>query len=477
MIEILNKIINFSKKNKIYSGVSLEDLKHIELKIGYSLPKGFDELYRTTNGGKLFNSELLEIIDIINLLNDTTSIEKEDLIIIPNNYVKKVITYKGRIPLFKEKDKLIFIDLDAGENGISGQIVLYYNNTYKVISNDLISFFDNLLNAIDEIYKTNLFKYLIDNNISFLKENIVNNSSIRLDNNKINVEIFNPQNSVFEKEISNKKLNKELFNLIAETFYKINTIFLSRIKNEIIIFDEHQNHSQYTYYEFEDVYNQNNFTLTSNLEYHRKLNSLNMDLLKNMDFKTGYFYQIDDKQNRRYINVNHRIEFLINRKSIKIKYVFNVKEPYIYNEIVKILEYINKLKDNNDVDVIRDDTFEKLDLRIINSVYDLFETEMVKYRFDVIDQSKIDYHSDILSLLTNIEECNWIDPNYALNIVEIESKNIMDLTKDELKKYFSSIIKREKLESGYIAILIDRGIFELLISKLKYYKENSSEIC
>ena len=88
-----------------------------------------------------------------------------------------------------------------------------------------------------------------------------------------------------------------------------------------------------------------------------------------MDFKAGYFYQIDDKQNRRYINVNHRIEFLINRKSIKIKYVFNVKEPYIYNEIVKILEYINKLKDNNDVDVIRDDTFEKLDLRIINSVY------------------------------------------------------------------------------------------------------------
>ena len=61
--------------------------------------------------------------------------------------------------------------------------------------------------------------------------------------------------------------------------------------------------------------------------------------------------------------------------------------------------------------------------------------------------------------------------------MEIESKNIMDLTKDELKKYFSSIIKREKLESGYIAILIDRGIFELLISKLKYYKENSSEIC
>ena len=66
MIEILNKIISFSKKNKIYDGVSFEDLKHLELKTGYMLPKGFEELYRTTNGGKLFNAELLEMLDIIN---------------------------------------------------------------------------------------------------------------------------------------------------------------------------------------------------------------------------------------------------------------------------------------------------------------------------------------------------------------------------------------------------------------------------
>ena len=111
MIEVINKIIKYSRRNKTYPGATLDQIKHIEIKCGYSLPSGYSELYSTTNGGRLFNNELLEIDDVIELLNDNTYIEKEDMIVFPTDYVKKVITYKNRIPLFKKKNDVIFIDL------------------------------------------------------------------------------------------------------------------------------------------------------------------------------------------------------------------------------------------------------------------------------------------------------------------------------------------------------------------------------
>ena len=474
MIEILKKIISFSKKNKTYVGASLDELKHLELKLGYILPKGYDDLYKTTNGGTLFNSELLEIMDVINLLNNSTEIEKEDLIVIPDNYVKKVITYKGRIPLFKEKDNYIFIDLDTGTKGINGQIVLFYNNTYKVIANNVIDFFDKLLDNIDEIYKTNLFKYLVENNISFLNENDRDTSIIKLEKNKVNVEIFNPENNIFEKEIVNKKLSKELFTHILESFKRIENTFNSRLNEQIIIFDLDQNHNKYTYYEFEDLYNQNNYTITDANEYATKLNDLNLDILKRMDFKLGYSYQIDDKNNRRFISTVHRLEIYTNRNSIKIKYVFNIKEPYFYNEVLQLLNYINNLNDENTNVKLVDESFKNLDINLINQNIKLLLSDAVKYKFDGIDERKINYNILIRDLLRNIEECNWIDPIYAEKIMEVESKNIKDLTIEELKVYFSSIIRREKLESGYIAILIDRGIFESLLTRLKYYKDKEN---
>ena len=97
---------------------------------------------------------------------------------------------------------------------------------------------------------------------------------------------------------------------------------------------------------------------------------------------------------------------------------------------------------------------------------------MPKYNFDFVDESKINYNAHINELINNMLSCNWIDMSYGMDIEKIESKNISDLTLDELKKYFSAIIKREEIEKGYIAILIDRGIFDKLIFKLKEYKEN-----
>ena len=118
MIEIFNKIFSYSKKNKKYDGASLEEIKHIELKLGYTLPNGFSELYGITNGARIFNCELLEIVDIINLIKSEDYVENEKLNVVPEHYVKKAITYKGRLPLFKEKNKIIFIDFDVGVNEV-----------------------------------------------------------------------------------------------------------------------------------------------------------------------------------------------------------------------------------------------------------------------------------------------------------------------------------------------------------------------
>lgn len=469
MIEILNKIISYSKKNKIYDGASFEDLKHLELKIGYMLPKGYEELYRTTNGGRLFNSDLLEIDEIINLLNDPIYIEKDDIDVIPNNYVKKIITYKKRLPLFKEKEKIIFIDFEVDESGISGQIVLY-DGKFKVISNNLMEFFDKMLDNIDEIYKSDIFKYFENN--TFLNVENIDNTTLKLENSKINVEIFNPQNNVIEKEIQNKKITKEILKYIAESFEVISKIFNTRIKNKVIIFDQNINHSAYNYFEYEDVYNQNSFVVPNIQEFLVKVYNMDLNVLNRMDIKLGYFYQIDDKNNKRYINVNHRLEISINRNSIKLKYIFNVKEPYIYNTFINIYNSFNALKEINDY-IFKDETFEKLDSKLIDDLYQLFTTELAKYQFDRIDETKINYHADILNLFQNIQECNWIDPLYAESIMEIEAKNVKELTQDELKRYFSSIIKRETLESGYIAVLIDKGIFEKLVYRLKELKESN----
>lgn len=473
MIEIFNKIFSYSKKNKKYDGASLEEIKHIELKLGYTLPNGFSELYGITNGARIFNCELLEIVDIINLIKNGDYVENEKLNVIPEYYVKKAITYKGRLPLFKEKNKIIFIDFDADARGINGQIVLYYDDTFKVIANNLTDFFSNLLDNIDEVYKSDLFKYLISKNVTFLKENTSVEETVKLDNNKINVEIFSPDNNIFEKEIRGKKVTMPLLKLITQSFETIIQTFKSRIKNHIIIYDPELKHSEYNYFEYNDLYNQMNFSISDIDEYKVKLIAINPEMLKNMNFTIGYTYQIDDRRDRRYINVNHRLDVFIDKDKIHIKYLFNIKEPYIYDEIIKIIEYINNLPNLESNIVFNDLSFDNLNINVINEVYDLFKTEMSKYRFDTIDKSKIDYHISIVNLLEHIKECNWIDNKYAENIIEIESKSVMELTKEELKKYFSAIIKREELESGYIAILIDRGIFDLLISKLKYYKENN----
>ena len=470
MIEVINKIIKYSRRNKTYPGATLDQIKHIEIKCGYSLPSGYSELYSTTNGGRLFNNELLEIDDVIELLNDNTYIEKEDMIVFPTDYVKKVITYKNRIPLFKKKNDVIFIDLDPDTNGVTGQIVLYANNTMRVLANSLKDFIIELSNNLDDIYKRDLFSYFITSNITFIK-NDKDADVIKLNNNKIGVKVLNLDNNVLSKEFINKKLDTNLFINILNSFIRITNTFNERVKNNIIIFDRSMNHTIYNYFYYTELYNKNNFTVTDINEYINKLKEINIDILANMDFKLGLIYQIDDKVNRSYVNANHRLDVLVSKSKITIKYVFNVKESYIYDEVNNLISYISNIEEAKVISNI-DETFLKLDKNIILEAYNLFKTDMPKYNFDFVDESKINYNVHINELINNMLSCNWIDMSYGMDIERIESKNISDLTLDELKKYFSAIIKREEIEKGYIAILIDRGIFDKLIFKLKEYKEN-----
>ena len=66
-------------------------------------------------------------------------------------------------------DDVIFIDLDPDTNGVTGQIVLYANNTMRVLANSLKDFIIELSNNLDDIYKRDLFSYFITSNITFIK--------------------------------------------------------------------------------------------------------------------------------------------------------------------------------------------------------------------------------------------------------------------------------------------------------------------
>ena len=120
MIEVINKIIKYSRRNKTYPGATLDQIKHIEIKCGYSLPSGYSELYSTTNGGRLFNNELLEIDDVIELLNDNKQfylprVKGENLEVCPYKYGENLLksSFKVLEPISEAVDKnvldLVFV--------------------------------------------------------------------------------------------------------------------------------------------------------------------------------------------------------------------------------------------------------------------------------------------------------------------------------------------------------------------------------
>ena len=296
----------------------------------------------------------------------------------------------------------------------------YLDSKYNA-GDSLKDFIIELSNNLDDIYKRDLFSYFITSNITFIK-NDKEADVIKLNNNKIGVKVLNLDNNVLSKEFINKKLDTNLFINILNSFIRITNTFNETVKNTIIIFDRSMNHTIYNYFYYTELYNKNNFTVTDINEYINKLKEINIDILANMDFKLGLIYQIDDKVNRSYVNANHRLDVLVSKSKITIKYVFNVKESYIYDEVNNLISYISNIEEAKVISNI-DETFLKLDKNIILEAYNLFKTDMPKYNFDFVDESKINYNAHINELINNMLSCNWIDMSYGMDIEKIESKN------------------------------------------------------